>query len=203
MTKRRLTNRSNAKSQRTLTGCFSTILIVLVLCAGVFLVCSNQEEFTKLQYPLDYYEYVEKYSEEYDVPKSLIFAVIRSESSFDSTALSYAGAHGLMQITSETFDWLQYRRDATGDYVTSDLYIPEVNIDYGTYFLSYLLDKYESEATAIAAYNAGVGAVDGWLQDKDISNDGVTLDNIPYPETANYVKKVISAKEVYSGLCAE
>ena len=203
MTKRRLTNRSNAKSQRTLTGCFSTILIVLVLCAGVFLVCSNQEEFTKLQYPLDYYEYVEKYSEEYDVPKSLIFAVIRSESSFDSTALSYAGAHGLMQITSETFDWLQYRRDATGDYVTSDLYIPEVNIDYGTYFLSYLLDKYESEVTAIAAYNAGVGAVDGWLQDKDISSDGVTLDNIPYPETANYVKKVISAKEVYSGLCAE
>ena len=104
-----------------------------------------------------------------------------------------------MQITPECFDFLQNNipNDNT-KYKESDLYDPEVNIKFGTYFLSYLLDRYDNvENTAVAAYNAGFGAVDNWLNDTECSLDGKTLSVIVYPETENYVEKVESAKKIY------
>ena len=77
---------------------------------------------------------------------------------------------------------------------------PETNIDYGAKFLKFLLERYESEQAAIAAYNAGFGAVDSWLSDSQYSSDGVHLDTIPYNETSNYVVKVENAREKYKEL---
>ena len=160
------------------------------------------DDIRKIQYPKKYSEYVEKYSENYGVDENLVYAVIRTESHFKPDDVSGAGAMGLMQITSECFDFLQNNiPDDTTEYDDSALYDPEVNIKFGTYFLSYLLDRYDNiEKTALAAYNAGFGTVDTWLSDPTCSKDGENLDVILYPETENYVKKVADAKNVYIDL---
>lgn len=152
----------------------------------------------KANYKLEYQELVTKYSKEYNVSDELIFAVIKTESNFDPDAESAVGAIGLMQIMPYTFEWLQTYYDGEITMDTDSLYDPETSIKYGTRFLAFLLDRYDNcEETAVAAYNAGFGAVDEWLADENCSSDGVTLDYIPYAETSRYVIKVETAKENY------
>lgn len=173
------------------------ILIFAVLLGAVYFYFSNKLQNN--QYPQKYGEYVEKASKEYDLDKSLIYAVIRTESKFNENAESRVGACGLMQIMPETFDWLMEKRGEKGKYTADDLYDPEVNIDYGCYLLRYFLDYYGNEQCAVAAYNAGF-EVSNWLDDPNCSSDGMTLDVIPYPETSEYVEKVESAKDKYNEL---
>ncbi len=147
-------------------------------------------------YPTEYSELVEVKSAEYDVPLSVIYAVIRTESNFDPEAKSRAGARGLMQITKTTYEWIDYYRGATGA-SWSDFYTPEVNIDYGVWLLSYLYGEFGEWETVYAAYNAGPNAVKKWLQNLEYSTDGKTLYKIPYEETSYYSEKVSSFREGY------
>lgn len=173
------------------------ITVVLLATIIVIIYISSTKNLGDVLHPTEYDDYVYEYSEEYDVDPNLVFAVIKAESNFDPNAESRVGALGLMQIMPETFEWLQTYKDGevTMDYTY--LYEPEVNIEYGCVFLQFLLDKYSYEETAIAAYNAGFGAVDGWLVDGNYSTDGETLYDIPYPETKSYVEKVMLAKNYY------
>lgn len=166
-------------------------LLVCVLCQTVFVV-------EKKIYPLEYGAEVEKAARDYDLDEELIYAVINTESHFDADACSGAGAKGLMQLMPSTFEWLQSLRGE--QYDENSLFYPDINIDYGCYLLRYLLDKFGSEETAVAAYNAGFSIVEEWLGNPEYSPDGVTLSSIPYPETEEYVKKVESAKEKYKKL---
>lgn len=105
---------------------------------------------------------------------------------------------GLMQLMPDTFEWLQSYYDGEVTMDDESLYEPEINIDYGTRFLAFLLDRYDNhEETAVAAYNAGFGAVDEWLADSECSSDGINLDYIPYDETRAYVERVEAAKQAY------
>ena len=163
------------------------ILIILAAAALINLALQMRSFYTRVTHPLLYEEYIEKYSEQYSVPKEIVCAVINTESSFDSSALSEAGALGLMQITKETFWWLLSKN---GEDISVDmLYDPETNIKYGTYFLSILYEEFGSWDTVYAAYNAGRSRVNSWLSDDEVTKDG-KLVNIPYPETARYVKRV-------------
>lgn len=163
------------------------ILIVLAAAALINLALQMRSFYTRVTHPLLYEEYIEKYSEQYSVPKEIVCAVINTESSFDSSALSGAGAMGLMQITKETFWWLLSKN---GEDISVDmLYDPETNIKYGTFFLSILYEEFGSWDTVYAAYNAGRSRVNSWLSDDEVTKDG-KLVNIPYPETARYVKRV-------------
>ena len=181
---------------------FLAWIAVLAIFAGgiVFFVTSyyedTKDELEKLSYPIEYSEYVEKASDEYDLDEALIYAVIRTESSFNSEAQSPVGACGLMQVMPSSFEWLQSLRGTTGEYTTEDLFDPEICIDYGCYLLRYFMDTYEDERCAIAAYNAGF-VVGEWIEDENYSVDGKTLIDTPYPETSEYIKKVESAKEMY------
>lgn len=117
-------------------------------------------------------------------------AVIRQESNFRSDAVSRVGARGLMQLMPETVDDIALRRGAQtpGDRI----FEPRINLDYGCWYMRYLLDRFDGEtATAIAAYNAGPGIVAQWLEDTAYSADGRTLKTIPYNETAHYVERVL------------
>ena len=203
--------RRKQKKHSPLGRMIAFILVVAVVVGAIFGVVQlfskgyihdKVDDIRKIQYPKKYSEYVEKYSENYGVDEHLVYAVIRTESHFKPDDVSGAGAMGLMQITSECFDFLQNNiPDDTTEYDDSALYDPEVNIKFGTYFLSYLLDRYDNiEKTALAAYNAGFGTVDTWLSDPTCSKDGENLDVILYPETENYVKKVADAKNVYIDL---
>lgn len=177
------------------------LLVLAILAGGIVIFVTQYYEDAKLglekaNYPKKYSEYVERYSDEYGLEPSLVYAVIRTESGFDPDAQSDAGACGIMQMMPSSFEWLQQKRGTEGEYTTEDLFNPEVCIDYGCYLLKYFYDYYGDERCAVAAYNAGF-VVGEWLADSRYSKDGKTLDNIPYPETSNYVDKVESAKEMY------
>lgn len=177
-------------------------IVVIAVFAGAIMFFvgtyyeDTKENFEKLNYPRDYSNYVDKAAEDYDLDPALIYAVIRTESNFDPEAESSVGACGIMQMMPSSFEWLQEKRGVSGEYTTDDLFNPEICIDYGSYLLRYFYDFYGTEQCAVAAYNAGF-VVSDWLNDSRYSADGVTLSEIPYPETSTYVDKVESAKEMY------
>lgn len=175
----------------------TNIILITILILGVFF---SFKLLIKRAYPLEYYDIVRKYSEEYGVEKSFVYAVIKSESNFNQYTVSDAGAIGLMQITPDTFYWLQYRMKSEKRLDEEYLFDSEVNIKHGVYFLSILLDKYDDYKVVLSAYNAGMGAVDKWLDNEEISDDGITLKNIPYGQTDRYVNKVIEAKKIYESI---
>lgn len=168
------------------------LCFVVAVCGISAALCISAVRFA---YPVKYDDLVAKYSAEYDVPHNLLMAVIRTESSFDPNAVSSAGAVGLTQITPETFSWLQTK---TGEKLNETaLQDEDTAIKYGALFLGILLDEFENTETAVAAYHAGRGRVNSWLKDKSISPDGKTLKEIPVPETAHYVRKVMRAVNIY------
>ena len=172
------------------------LLLLPVVAAVLFL---SGRLFMKAAYPLRYEGLVQQAAQDYDVPASLIYAVIRVESGFNPNAVSHAGAQGLMQITSDTLTWSRYRLHLDAD-ETIDLFDPATNIQTGVHVLSLLREQYDSPETVLAAYNAGIGTVGKWLADPDLSPDGKTLTRIPYGETEDYVQKVLSAQEIYETL---
>lgn len=179
----------------------AVILIIIALAVAIgFSWQKISDAIDRENYPRpeQYADIITKYSREYGVPESVIYAVIRSESGFDSSATSGAGAIGLMQIMPETFDWLLSK---THDgYEIGMLYDPDTNIKYGTLLLQYLFyQKYNNWESVYAAYNAGFARVDGWLADPACSKDG-KLTDIPIEETKNYVSKVSDAVEKYKEL---
>ena len=177
------------------------ILLVISIACGLVIDLALTE-IEKRTYPREYLDEVRAASDEFGVPESIIFAVIKTESDFEKTAVSSASAHGLMQLTEETYFWIG--NDMLGEDPSAfDIYDPELNIRYGTYYLSFLYRRYQNWDTAFAAYNAGPGNVDAWLEDDKISDPDGNLVAIPYKETRNYVKKVNVAIEKYYELYYE
>lgn len=146
-------------------------------------------------FPLEYVEIIDQYSSEYGVENHLIYAVIHTESRFDSEALSPAGAVGLMQVTEETGEFIAKKLEIT-DFNVEDLKDPETNIKMGTYYLSYLQTMFEREETVLAAYNAGPNRVKTWLLDPAYAA-GDVLVNIPFKETKDYVDRVLLRERIY------
>lgn len=177
-----------------------TVLLALILvCLALYFLF--EPDIDRALYPREYREYVEKYAEQYDVPANLVYAVIRTESSFDPEAVSRVGAVGLMQMMPSTFRWLA--DDILVEELEDEaLYDPEVSIRYGVYYLRRMYDRYGDWETALASYNAGSGRVDGWLEDPSLtdSKGDLIVDCIPFEETRNYVKKVVKAYDAYCRL---
>lgn len=176
----------------------AALVTAFALLIGVSVFFAGKTAY-KAAYPCKYTFEIEKYADEYDVPRALLFAVIHTESGFDPNAVSSAGALGLTQITPETFHWLQSK---TGeDLPDSALYDPEISVRYGALFYSMLLSEFGGDIrTAAAAYHAGRGQVNTWLRDGQYSANGRTLDTIPSRDTNHYVYKVMKAINIYNNL---
>ena len=184
------------------------LVVVIVLAISIALGFLADLALTKIEQaiypkPQEYTDFVKKYAHEYNVSEELVYAVIKTESGFDSSAVSIKGAIGLMQMMPSTFEWLT--NDIMREHLDRGmLYDPETNIKYGTYYLSRLYNRFGDWDTAIAAYNGGEGNVSKWLEDSRYSDDGLKLntDKIPdnFRETRNYVKKVNKALEKYREL---
>jgi len=184
-------------SKRTIiTG----IILVILILLGCFFLNHGYQYFMKKAYPLAFTDTVAKEATANHLDPALVYSVMKAESNFDADAKSHAGAVGLMQLTPDTFDWLQTKLKSETKYTSKDLGTPEINIRYGCKFLSLLLEKYNQKRTALSAYNAGIGTVNSWLKDSAISKDGATLDSIPYAETKNYVDAVLKNYDNYSTL---
>ncbi|SFC94050.1 lytic transglycosylase domain-containing protein [Ruminococcus albus] len=156
-------------------------------------------------YPTDYEEYVIKYCKEYQVDPVLVFSVINVESSFEPRATSEVGARGLMQLMEDAYDWVKFRLDDDSESF-DDMYNPETNIKYGTYYLSFLMDRYDDsiDLTA-AAYHCGMGLVDSWLEDGTIKADKFDVNDIPKEndQTSYYVNKINDAYSAYKKILSE
>ncbi len=165
-----------------------SVFLVIILYNSVLLVL-------KTVYPLSYSQLVESNAEEYGIDESLLYSLIETESGFDKNAVSSVGARGLTQILPETFQWLQSK---TGESFTDDaLFEPEVSVKYGAYLLSILENEFGNTETAVAAYHAGIGKVNQWLENPEYSDDGVTLKYIPYDDTRAYVDKIMCTRDIY------
>ena len=165
-------------------------LVVALALAGVL-----QDRMQRAVYPLEYEQTIRSASAEYGMEPALVAAVIHTESRFDPQARSDQNAYGLMQIVPSTAGYVARQSDIQGNFRE-----PETNIRLGVWYLDYLEERYAgSERLMLAAYNAGEGTVDGWLQDEsfDISQD------IPYPETASYVEDVRETRDTYASLYGE
>lgn len=176
------------------------VLVLLALAvAGTVLLSAFRDKIEQWEYPLHYQECVEYYAGKYGIDPMILYAFIRTESNFDPNVDSNADARGLMQITEVTFDWIKTKIAPTEDLTFDDLYDPETNIRFGTYFVCYCLKKYDNHlATAAAAYHNGLGAVDALLTETQYSTDGVTLEHYPYPQMRQYVKKITESYQRYS-----
>ena len=173
-------------------------LALIVLSAMAVLIFFGSVSALKTLYPQRYTEFVETYSKENNLSDSFVYAVIKCESGFHSDAVSSVGARGLMHIMPDTFDWIKGRLKDAIEY--DDMFTAEYNVRYGCHLYGYLIEKYESEAVAVAAYHAGPGNVDKWLKNREYSEDGKNLSHIPFPTTRKYVTKVLETKKIYEKL---
>ena len=179
-------------------------LIILMIIVIVFIIAiiDIPTKIQKLIYKKEYSEYVEKYAESYNVDENLVYAVIKAESNFNSDAKSNKDAIGLMQLVESTAKDVSKKVDIqlTDDELKEKLLEPEININLGTKYLSILIDRYQNIEVAITAYNAGIGTVDNWIEKGVIKVDGSDIENIPYKETNNYVRKILRDYKIYTNL---
>ncbi len=134
-------------------------------------------------------------AERCDLPISLVCSVVKAESDFRADAVSRAGAVGLMQLRPSTAEFICGLEGVP--FEPTRLMEREYNLRVGCLYLRYLLGRFPDLRTALAAYNAGEGTVRAWLSDERYSSDGRTLDEIPFPETGSYVKKVEKFRKIY------
>ncbi len=145
-------------------------------------------------FPTPYGEEISAAAEKNDLPPALLYGLIKAESAFDPMAESAKGAKGLMQLMDKTAEECAEKSGAP----LTDIFSPEENISLGAYYLASLLTMYDGNVPcALAAYNAGRGRVDAWLENPEYSEDGKTLLKIPFPETDRYVKKVLLYTKIY------
>ena len=171
-------------------------ILVFIIIMVIFFGYQKKNAILKYFYKDDYREYVEEYSEKYNVDKNLIFAIIKAESNFDENAVSNAGAKGLMQIMDSTSKDIAEKIAVTIN-SDEDILNPKINIELGTKYISMLLEKYQNINLALAGYNAGSGNVDKWIEEGTLNKDGTNIENIPFLETNNYVRKILRDYEIY------
>ncbi len=165
------------------------MLASLGVAAGAFVYVyrSGPDWYTHARYPLRYDTIVRGHARHYRLDAALLAAVIYQESRFRADARSPSGAIGLMQLLPDTARGIAIRTGGTA-FRTDDLYVPEINVRYGSWYLRHLLDRYDDEPTALAAYNAGQNNVDRWRR------QGV---GIQFAETRAYVERIEKLKVVY------
>ncbi len=145
-------------------------------------------------YPLAFREDVAKNAAANAIPESLVWAIMRTESNYFPAALSPVGAVGLMQIMPATAESM-----SKGD--SKRLTHPDLNIKLGTRHLKDLMESYDRNLTlAVAAYNAGSGNVKRWQKGYGDLPEDEFIESIPFRETREYVKKVVSSMEMYQRL---
>jgi soluble lytic murein transglycosylase len=146
--------------------------------------------------PLRHDDVIRQQAEDKDLDPALIAAVIYQETGFRPRS-SPAGAQGLMQIMPSTARFIARRSGGT-EFELQDLDTPQINIAYGSWYLRYLLDRYDGdEALALAAYNAGTTNVDRWVAAADGRDAFDLASDVPFPETRAYVRGVLAHRGEY------
>jgi len=170
------------------------VALAVMLGAGVGFALVNRDEISdrilEVTLPLRHEDIIRQQADEKDLDPELVAAVIYAESRFRDQE-SHAGARGLMQVTPATAKLIEGLSGGS-TFQTDDLSNPDINIRYGTFYLRYLLDKFEgNEVAALAAYNGGETNVAAW------GGSDLTHEDIEFEETRNYVDNVFEKRDEY------
>jgi peptidoglycan lytic transglycosylase len=169
---------------------------MLIVGALVVMLPLARKAVNELGLPLQYSSVIRQQAAQEHLDPALIAGVIYAETKFYART-SPTGAEGLMQIEPGTAEFLAHRSGATTFHV-SDLSRPDVNIAYGSYYLRYLLNRYDgSKILALAAYNGGETNVDEWVAKAHARGHSLRISQIPFPETRAYVRRVLQAQRDY------
>jgi soluble lytic murein transglycosylase len=181
-------------ARRRRLAAIGTAILVVVGLVVVF-APTVHHAVDELTLPLRHEDIIRQQAAAKRLDPALVAAVINTESRFRDRTSS-AGARGLMQITPDTAQFIE-KISGGRTFTLSDLADPQINISYGTYYLRYLIDRFGSERLALAAYNAGAGNVERWLEEARAKGRALQLDDIPFAETRAYVQSVESFKTRY------
>lgn len=154
----------------------------------------------KIRFPVDYWPLIQRYAAERDLDPYMIAALINQESNFDAGVRSSANAYGLMQLLPST--GRQYARSLQPPrrFTLSMLTTADTNLRMGTAYFSDLVKRFGGAHYALATYNAGPSRVAHWMAERPGIARDEFIDDIPYPETQDYVKKIIGQAEDYRRL---
>jgi soluble lytic murein transglycosylase len=157
---------------------------------------SLPREILEVIFPLEYWDLIRKHSAARGLDPYVVAALIAQESTFDPEIRSVANAWGLMQIVPATG-----RRLAASlgirRFTTAMLTNPEINIRMGTLYFSRLVQQFGGTYYALASYNAGESRVVRWKAERPGLDEDEFIDDIPFPETQNYVKRILGTAEDY------
>lgn len=151
-------------------------------------------------YPKAYASFVQKYGKLFDVPTELVWGIMRAESQYKKDIISPVGALGLMQVMPNTGQKIA-GMIGDSDFSAKKLLEPETAVKIGSRYLSRLMKKFSGSVPLVAAgYNAGPHRVKSWLAAFGNLDVDEFVEHIPFLETRNYVKKVVSNYYIYSQL---
>jgi soluble lytic murein transglycosylase len=153
----------------------------------------------RIIFPLDYWPLIAKYSSQHGLDPYIVAALMAQESTFTADVRSVANAYGLMQLVPDT--GRRYaRRMGIRRFSTASLMQPETNVQIGTQYFKDLIDQYGGAYYALASYNAGPNRVEQWKAKNPGLPQDEFIDDIPFPETQNYVKRILGTAEDYRRL---
>lgn len=175
-----------------------SMIVVLVFVIGALLFVTP---LLRTMYPLGYRDVILLEAPRRNLDPFFVAAIIQVESSFNPHAKSPKGATGLMQIMPDTGAWIASRMGVS--FSPSDLLEPEKNIALGCFYLQHLFQIFPTEYAAVAAYNAGTGNVRGWLERGLWNGEFESLEDIPFQETRNYLRRVFHTWEFFRRLYGE
>lgn len=173
------------------------ISIVITVALVILLFYFSYSYMMGVAYPFKYKKLVKKAALRHNTDKYLLLAIIREESRFKESSISKKGAIGLMQLMPKTAKWISLKRGLAID--KQSLFKPAINIDQGSWYYSYLKQRYKRQDLALAAYNSGTSVLDRWLKE----NPQGKIEQFIYPETADFVQRVNKTQEIYEKLYPE
>ncbi len=171
-----------------------SIFCVLISLSLIVIAVLGINCFYAYFFPIKFQSEISTVSAMYDIEEAVIYSIINVESRFDCDAISSKGAVGLMQVMPSTAQEVA----SSIDLDEYDLTSASDNILIGTLYFSKLLSRFENLQTALAAYNAGPTNVKNWLTNENYSDDGITLKEIPFEETKEYLIKFMRSYKYYS-----
>ncbi|MGE5654529.1 MAG: lytic transglycosylase domain-containing protein [Bacillota bacterium] len=172
---------------------------LLIISLLAFFVWVQSPFFGRVVYPWRFRNEIFDAAQKYGVDPYLVAAIAYTESKYDPRARSPKGAMGLMQLMPETAGWIAEQLKWTS-FSTEQLYDPRVNIELGCWYLANLTVQFDDLAKVIAAYNAGRGNLQKWLDQGTWDGRFATVDSIPFGETRDYVRKVAKHHRYYRNL---
>ena len=181
----------------------SIIIAIIIIILGIILYTDSEKRKIREEYPKSYNAEIEINGSDFAVDTNLLYAIAFSKSNLDNQTIGENGERGIMQISQEQYEWVykhmkEHKPRKWGDMPFERMTLTQFNVQYGSYLMSYYLDKYLDLNTAISAYEVGEEQVDKWLEDTSISqNNKLIFDKIPNEELKAFIKEVLDIKKMY------